>query len=127
MEIITPKDYTGTLIELSQSRRGEFQDMKYLTESRTTLIYDMPLAEVVTDFFDQIKSLSAGYASMEYSITGVYQPLTVSTWRLSLIPFFNHSEYSCSCALCLKAPTLSLFPPSRSSLWSIIATGFSQI
>lgn len=70
MEIITPKDYTGDLIELSQARRGEFQDMKYMTESRTTLVYDMPLAEVVTDFFDQLKSLSAGYASMEYSVTG---------------------------------------------------------
>lgn len=87
MEIITPKDYTGTLIELSQSRRGEFQDMKYLTESRTTLVYDMPLAEVVTDFFDQLKSLSAGYASMEYSITGVYPPLTNPPSLAPLLPF----------------------------------------
>lgn len=46
------------------------QDMKYMTEARTTLVYDMPLAEVVTDFFDQLKSMSAGYASMDYTITG---------------------------------------------------------
>ncbi len=46
MEIITPKDYVGALIELSQQRRGEFIDMKYMTEARTTLVYDMPLAEV---------------------------------------------------------------------------------
>lgn len=44
--------------------------MKYMTEARTTLVYDMPLAEVVTDFFDQLKSLSQGYASMEYKISG---------------------------------------------------------
>lgn len=46
MEIITPKDYVGALMELSQQRRGEFIDMKYMTEARTTLVYDMPLAEV---------------------------------------------------------------------------------
>lgn len=46
MEIITPKDYVGALIELSQQRRGDFVDMKYMTEARTTLVYDMPLAEV---------------------------------------------------------------------------------
>ena len=45
--------------------------MKYLTDSRTTLLYDIPLAEVVTDFFDELKSRSKGYASMEYKITGV--------------------------------------------------------
>lgn len=70
MEIITPKEYVGALMELSQQRRGEFQDMKYMTEARTTIIYDMPLAEVVTDFFDQMKSMSQGYASMEYKVTG---------------------------------------------------------
>ena len=46
MEIITPKDYVGPLMELSQQRRGEFVDMQYLTESRTTLVYNLPLAEV---------------------------------------------------------------------------------
>lgn len=70
MEIITPKDYVGPLMELAQNRRGEFIDMKFLTEARTTLLYDVPLAEVVTDFFDELKSRSRGYASMEYSVTG---------------------------------------------------------
>lgn len=46
MEIITPKEYVGSLIELSQERRGDFVDMKYMTEARTTLVYEMPLAEV---------------------------------------------------------------------------------
>lgn len=70
MEIITPKEYVGTIMELAQSRRGEYVDMTYLTETRTTLVYNMPLAEVVTDFFDALKSRSRGYASMEYSVSG---------------------------------------------------------
>jgi elongation factor 4 len=57
-------------MELAQSRRGEYVDMQYLTEVRTSLVYSMPLAEVVTDFFDALKSRSKGYASMEYAITG---------------------------------------------------------
>ncbi|PSC73136.1 Elongation factor 4 [Micractinium conductrix] len=70
LEVITPKEYVGSIMELAQQRRGEYVDMQYLTETRTTLVYKMPLAEVVTDFFDALKSRSRGYASMEYSITG---------------------------------------------------------
>lgn len=70
MEVITPKEFVGSIMELAQTRRGEYVDMQYLTETRTTLVYNMPLAEVVTDFFDVLKSRSRGYASMEYSITG---------------------------------------------------------
>ena len=68
MEILTPEEYVGTLMELAKNRRGEFKDMSYLTEGRTSLKYELPLAEVVTDFFDQMKSKSRGYASMEYSL-----------------------------------------------------------
>ena len=68
MEIITPEDYVGPLMELSQGRRGEFKDMRYLVQGRTTLVYEMPLAEMVTDFFDELKSRSKGYASMEYAL-----------------------------------------------------------
>ncbi|WP_088890427.1 translation elongation factor 4 [Leptolyngbya ohadii] len=70
VDMITPEEFVGPLMELSQSRRGEFKDMKYLTKGRTTLIYELPLAEVVTDFFDQMKSRSRGYASMEYQFIG---------------------------------------------------------
>lgn len=55
-------------MELAQNRRGEFKDMRYLVQGRTTLHYEMPLAEMVTDFFDHMKSRSKGYASMEYSL-----------------------------------------------------------
>jgi GTP-binding protein LepA len=70
VDLITPEEYVGTLMELCQNRRGIFKDMKYLTVGRTTLIYELPLAEVVTDFFDQMKSRTRGYASMEYQIIG---------------------------------------------------------
>ncbi|ATS18161.1 elongation factor 4 [Parathermosynechococcus lividus PCC 6715] len=70
VEMITPETYVGTLMELAQSRRGIFKDMRYLTQGRTTLIYELPLAEIVTDFFDQMKSRSRGYASMEYHLIG---------------------------------------------------------
>ena len=70
VDMITPEEFVGTLMELGQSRRGTFKDMKYLTPGRTTLVYELPLAEVVTDFFDQMKSRSRGYASMEYQLIG---------------------------------------------------------
>ncbi len=68
LDIITPEEYVGTLMELCQDRRGDYKDMRYLTQGRTTLIYELPLAEVVTDFFDQMKSRTKGYASMEYHL-----------------------------------------------------------
>ena len=70
MEIFAPNNFNGTLMELCQERRGTFIDMKYITTDRVTLTYEMPLAEVVTDFFDQMKSRTKGYASMEYSLIG---------------------------------------------------------
>ena len=70
VEIITPENYVGTLMDLCQTRRGIFKDMKYFTQNRTCLIYELPLAEVVTDFFDQMKSRTKGYASMEYQMLG---------------------------------------------------------
>ncbi|NEQ97155.1 MAG: elongation factor 4 [Cyanothece sp. SIO2G6] len=70
VEMIVPEEFVGTLMELGQERRGDFKDMKYLTQGRTTLVYEIPLAEVVTDFFDQMKSRSRGYASMEYHLIG---------------------------------------------------------
>jgi GTP-binding protein LepA len=70
VDMITPENFVGTLMELCQNRRGIFKDMKYLTQGRTTLTYELPLAEVVTDFFDQMKSRTRGYASMEYHLIG---------------------------------------------------------
>jgi GTP-binding protein LepA len=68
-----PQEYVGTLMELSQERRGNFINMNYLDGGRVSLEYDLPLSELVTDFYDQIKSRSRGYASMDYSLSG-YKP-----------------------------------------------------
>lgn len=64
--ILTPKDYVGNVMEICQKRRGNYIDMKYLDENRVTLIYEMPLNEIIYDFFDNLKSKTKGYASFDY-------------------------------------------------------------
>ena len=64
--IITPKDYVGGIMEMCQNRRGIYIDMKYLDENRVTLTYEMPLNEIIYDFFDNLKSKTKGYASFDY-------------------------------------------------------------
>lgn len=66
VQIITPNEYVGTLMELAQSKRGIFKNMAYLDKIRASLDYEIPLSEVITDFYDQLKSRSKGYASMDY-------------------------------------------------------------
>lgn len=68
--IITPSDYTGTLMDLCQSNRGVMEKMEYLSPERVELVYRIPLAEVVLDFFDQMKSRTQGYASLDYDADG---------------------------------------------------------
>lgn len=70
VSIITPKEYTGTLMELCQSRRGDMSKIEYLSPERVELHYSIPLAEVVVDFFDQMKSRTQGYASLDYELAG---------------------------------------------------------
>ncbi|TVR27906.1 MAG: elongation factor 4 [Ilumatobacter sp.] len=70
VNIITPKEYTGPLMDLCQTRRGEMQKMEYLSPERVELHYEIPLAEVVVDFFDQLKSRTQGYASLDYELSG---------------------------------------------------------
>ena len=66
MHIFTPPEYVGSLMDLAQNKRGEFKDMQYLDKTRVCLTYEMPLCEVIYDFFDSLKSRSRGYASMDY-------------------------------------------------------------
>jgi GTP-binding protein LepA len=68
--MILPSEYTGTVMELCQSRRGRMERMEYLSPERLELVYRLPLAEVVVDFFDQLKSRSQGYASLDYEPAG---------------------------------------------------------
>lgn len=65
-QILTPKEYVGNIMEICQNRRGIYIDMKYLDENRVTLIYEMPLNEIIYDFFDNLKSKTKGYASFDY-------------------------------------------------------------
>ncbi len=65
-EILTPKEYVGNIMEICQNRRGIYVDMKYLDANRVTLIYELPLNEIIYDFFDQLKSKTKGYASFDY-------------------------------------------------------------
>ncbi|HEY4280080.1 MAG TPA: translation elongation factor 4 [Conexibacter sp.] len=69
--ILTPKEYVGTIIELCQDKRGTHAGMTYLSADRVQLEYDLPLAEIVLDFFDQLKSRTRGYASLDYELTGL--------------------------------------------------------
>jgi GTP-binding protein LepA len=69
--IITPKEFVGAVMELCQERRGEHAGIHYLSAERVQLSYDLPLGEIVLDFFDQLKSRTRGYASLDYEITGM--------------------------------------------------------
>jgi GTP-binding protein LepA len=68
--VIVPKEYVGAIMELAQDRRGEFDHMEYLSESRVQLVYSLPLAEIVLDFYDQLKSRTRGYAAFDYELDG---------------------------------------------------------
>ncbi|MGH2790790.1 MAG: translation elongation factor 4 [Actinomycetota bacterium] len=69
--VVTPSDYTGTVMQLCQGRRGELKDMHYLSTERVEIRYQMPLGEIIFDFYDQLKSLTKGYASLDYEPAGM--------------------------------------------------------
>ena len=68
VHIMTPSDYVGAIMELCQEKRGIFKDMKYMEENRVNILYELPLNEIIYDFFDQLKSRSRGYASFDYEL-----------------------------------------------------------
>ena len=67
---IVPKDFVGAIMELSQDKRGEYQSMEYLDETRVSIVYHLPLGEIIYDYFDNLKSATKGYASLDYELIG---------------------------------------------------------
>ena len=71
--IMSPSDFIGAIMEITRERRGVFVNMEYITPTRVMLIYDLPLSEIIYDFFDQLKSRTRGYASLDYELAGYKQ------------------------------------------------------
>ncbi|MGL4818370.1 MAG: translation elongation factor 4 [Bacilli bacterium] len=98
--IMTPKDYVGAIMELCQTKRGDFIDMQYIDENRVSLIYHMPLSEIVYDFFDILKSSTRGYASFDYELIG-YKPsrlmkmdILLNSEKVDALSFIVHRDFA---------------------------------
>lgn len=100
--ILTPKDYVGNVMELCQEKRGIYIDMKYIDDNRTMVIYELPLAEIVIDFYDKLKSRTKGYASFEYEMIGykesnlVKVDILVSGNVVDAFSFIAHTDHAAS-------------------------------
>jgi GTP-binding protein LepA len=98
--MMAPNDYVGAIMELCQQKRGNFVDMQYLDETRVSIVYEIPLAEIVYDFFDQLKSSTKGYASFDYELIG-YKPsklvkmdILLNGERIDALSFIVHRDFA---------------------------------
>ncbi|WP_071395825.1 translation elongation factor 4 [Bacillus tuaregi] len=98
--MMAPNDYVGTIMELCQSKRGNFLNMDYMDESRVAIIYEIPLSEIVYDFFDQLKSSTKGYASFDYELIG-YKPsklvkmdILLNGEKVDALSFIVHKDFA---------------------------------
>ncbi|MFT8393445.1 MAG: translation elongation factor 4 [Liquorilactobacillus ghanensis] len=96
--IMVPNDYVGAVMELCQRKRGQFVTMNYLDDYRVDVIYQMPLAEIIFDFFDRLKSSTRGYASLDYEVSG-QQPsdlvkidILLNTKKIDALSFITHRQ-----------------------------------
>ncbi|OXS80459.1 translation elongation factor 4 [Domibacillus enclensis] len=98
--IIVPNDYVGAVMELAQGKRGIFIDMQYLDTNRVSVVYEMPLSEIVYDFFDQLKSSTKGYASFDYELIGYKQSklvkmdILLNTETVDALSFIVHRDFA---------------------------------
>lgn len=98
--IMVPEDYVGSVMELCQRKRGNFITMDYLASSRVNIIYELPLAEIVFDFFDQLKSTTKGYASFDYELIGyktsklVKMDILLNGEQIDALSFIVHNDFS---------------------------------
>ncbi len=98
--VMVPEEYIGPVMELCQDKRGNFITMDYLDDTRVNVIYELPLAEIVYDFFDQLKSRTKGYASLDYEIIG-YRPsklvkmdILLNGEKVDALSFIVHNDFS---------------------------------
>ncbi|KOP83507.1 elongation factor 4 [Bacillus sp. FJAT-21945] len=98
--MMAPNDYVGAIMELCQAKRGIFIDMQYMDETRVNIIYEIPLSEIVYDFFDQLKSNTKGYASFDYELIG-YKPsklvkmdILLNSEKVDALSFIVHKDFS---------------------------------
>lgn len=98
--IMVPNDYVGTVMELCQKKRGNFMNMDYIDKTRVSIIYEIPLSEVVYDFFDQLKSGTKGYASFDYELIG-YKPsklvkidILLNAEQVDALSFIVHNDFA---------------------------------
>jgi len=98
--MMAPNDYVGAIMELCQGKRGIFVDMQYLDESRVNIVYEIPLSEIVYDFFDQLKSNTKGYASFDYELIG-YKPsklvkmdILLNGDKVDALSFIVHRDFA---------------------------------
>ncbi|MBT2754667.1 translation elongation factor 4 [Mesobacillus foraminis] len=98
--MMAPNDYVGPIMEICQQKRGVFIDMQYLDETRVSIVYEIPLSEIVYDFFDQLKSSTKGYASFDYELIG-YKPsklvkmdILLNTEKVDALSFIVHKDFA---------------------------------
>ncbi|MGM0844180.1 MAG: translation elongation factor 4 [Bacillota bacterium] len=98
--MMVPNDYVGAVMELCQGKRGNFIDMEYMDETRVNIVYDIPLAEIVYDFFDQLKSSTKGYASFDYELIGykesklVKMDILLNAEQVDALSFIVHRDFA---------------------------------
>jgi GTP-binding protein LepA len=98
--MMAPNEYVGAIMELCQLKRGIFIDMQYQGENRVSIVYEIPLAEIVYDFFDQLKSSTRGYASFDYELIG-YKPsslvkmdILLNAEKVDALSFIVHKDFA---------------------------------
>ncbi|WP_239254001.1 translation elongation factor 4 [Listeria ilorinensis] len=98
--VMVPNDYVGAVMELAQNKRGTFITMEYLDDIRVSIIYEIPLSEIVYDFFDQLKSSTKGYASFDYELIGyqtsklVKMDILLNTEKVDALSFIVHRDFA---------------------------------
>lgn len=116
VDVMVPKDYVGAVMELSQEKRGVFIDMQYMTKTRVTITYDIPLAEIVFDYFDLLKTRTKGYASMDYEMNGyqksnlVKLDILVNSEQVDALSCIVHKDKAYYRGRALVAKLRSLIP-----------------